>query len=234
MNFAASAVSTKPSAVNGQIRLTSRWERRYISAAKKTASKATPRRMFGFIKPRRITRNTSAATIRSGSPICLRPWLRNTTPPASKPRASSRTISTLVMLQIAVTNQPHPVFPDERAIARADQRLEFIPKFVEGRMGVKLRIAGGQPRDHPGDILLVYARVLQEAEDGQGVFDAKPAKDAPRPLGQQPENQRVAGAVEKISGNQPQIQPEEIAGESEMRDVPGARMAHQNPKDHGM
>src|SRR5207249_7188839 len=116
-------------------------------------SRTTPSRMLGLATPRRTTRRTAAAVTRSGSPICLRPRLRNTTPTDSRTSATSSTINILVMLQIPVTNQLHVVLFNQRTNPRADQSVEFILKFVERRMGVKLRIAGRQPRDEPANII---------------------------------------------------------------------------------
>src|SRR5438477_6947520 len=128
--------------------------------------------MLGLTAPRRTTRATSVAVSFSTSPICFRPRLRKTTPTASSTSAISSTIKTLVMSQILVANQPHVVLLNERTNPRADQGLEFVLKFIERRVGVKLGITGRQPRNEPGDIRLVHPRVLQQAEDGRGVFDA--------------------------------------------------------------
>jgi len=43
-------------------------------------------------------------------------------------------------------------------------RLELMLKFVERRMGVKLRIAVRQPRQQPQNVILIHMRILQQAE----------------------------------------------------------------------
>src|SRR5437879_4536556 len=101
-------------------------------------------------------------------------------------------------------------------------------------MGVKLRIARPQPRDEPGHIILVHAPVLQEAKDGRSMFDAEPAQNTPRARREQTEKQRMADPIEKMSGRQPQVQPEEIACQTKARDALVARVVHQNPEDDRM
>src|SRR5437867_4112471 len=178
--------------------------------------------MLGLTAPRRMTRATSVALSFSTSPICLSPRLRKTTPTASSTSAISSTIKTLVMSQILVTNQPHVVLLNKRTNPRADQGLEFVLKFIERRVGVKLRIPGRQPRNEPGDILPIHARVLQKAEDGAGVFDAALPQNGARSRRQQSENQRVTGAIKKSPRRQSQVQPEAVGGQPEMGDAPVA------------
>src|SRR5213082_357050 len=101
-------------------------------------------------------------------------------------------------------------------------------------MGVKLRITGRQPRDQTRDIVLIHARVLQQAEDSARVFDVELTEDPARFRSEQPEKQRVAGAIEKMAGGQPQVQPEKIARQPEMGDGPLASAAHQNSKHRRM
>src|SRR5207249_3595785 len=126
------------------------------------------------------------------------------TPTASSTSAISSTIKTLAISQILVTNQPHVVVLDKRANPRVDQGLEFVLKFIERRMGVKLRITGRQPGNEPGDIFPIHSCVLQQAEDGGGVFDAALPQHGARSRRQQPENQSVAGAIKESSRRQPQ------------------------------
>src|ERR1051326_8343961 len=227
MNFAARAVSTKPNAVRGQIRLTSRCDRRYSSAPKNTVSSATPSRRLGLAAPRRMMRPTSVALNLSTSPICFRPRLRKTTPTASSASASRRTVNTLVMSQILVTNQVHVVFLHQRTHSRADERVKFVPKFIERRMGVKLGIAGRQPRDQPGDVWLVHPTVLQQTKDSGGVPDSQRPQNGAGARREQPEDQRVSGSIQKTPGRQPPVQPEAVASETEMRDTPIPGAPHQ-------
>src|SRR3989442_7384208 len=188
--------------------------------------------MLGLTAPRRMTRATSVAESFSTSPICFNPRLRKTTPTASSTSAISSTNKTLVMSQILVTNQPHVVLLNQRSNPRADQGLEFTLKFIERRVGVKLRITGRQLRDEPGDVLPIHARVLQQAEDGGRVFDAALPQNGARSRRKQPENQRVAGAIKEFPRRQPPVQPETIGGQPEMRDTPVASASHQNSKNH--
>src|SRR2546430_7653071 len=95
-------------------------------------------------------------------------------------------------------------------------------------MGVKLRIARRQLRDEPSDIVLIHTRVLQQAEDGARVLDVELTEDPARFRSEQSEKQRVAGAIAKLAGGQPQVQPEKIARQPEMGDGPLASAAHQN------
>src|SRR6266542_7174698 len=94
-------------------------------------------------------------------------------------------------------------------------------------MGVKLRIAGRQLRNEPGDIGLVHARILQQAKNGDRVFDVELAKKPARARREQREDQSVTGAVKPISRRQPQVQSERITREPEMRDAPVTGVAHQ-------
>src|SRR2546427_6959476 len=101
-------------------------------------------------------------------------------------------------------------------------------------MGVKLRIAGRQPRDEPANIILVHAPVLQQAKDGARVPDVELTKNSPRFRREQSEKQRVAGAIAELAGGQPQVQPEKIARQPEMDDGPVASAAHQNREHRRM
>src|SRR5436190_21248027 len=145
--------------------------------------------MLGLTAPRRMIRGSSAAVNCSTLPICFSPRLRRTTPTASSTSAISRTIKTLVMSQILVANQPHVVLLNERTNPRVDQGLEFILKFIERRVGVKLRIAGRQPRNQPEHILRIHARVLQQTKNGGRVLDAALPQDRARARRQQSEDQ---------------------------------------------
>src|SRR6266542_7050952 len=188
--------------------------------------------MLGLTAPRRMTRATSVAVSFSTSTICFSPRLRKTTPTAASTSAISSTIKTLVMSQILVTNQPHVVLLNQGTDPRADQGLEFVLKFIERRVGVKLRITGRQLRNEPGDVLPIHARVLQKAEDGGRVFDAALPQNGARSRRKQPENQGVAGAIKEFPRRQSQVQPEAIGGQPETRDAPVAGAAHQNSKHH--
>src|SRR5438093_5500721 len=135
------------------------------------------------------------------------------------------------MLQIAVTNQLDALLLNERTNPRADQRAEFMLKFVERRVGVKLRITGRQSGKEPDEVILVHPSILQQPENSRGVFDPEPTEHGPRPRSQQSEHQGVARPVEEMARSQPQIQAEKIARQAEMRDVPVARALHQDAED---
>src|SRR6266545_8084905 len=98
-------------------------------------------------------------------------------------------------------------------------------------MGVKLRITRGQPRDQSREIPLIHARVLQQAEDSRSMPDATPAQGGAGARRQQRKDQRVTGAIEQMSRRQPQVQPEGITGEPQVRDAPVASVAHQYSED---
>ena len=55
--------------------------------------------------------------------------------------------------------------------ARADERVELMLKFVERRMRVKLGIAFRQFRQQFQNVILVHARILQQAESDLRVAD---------------------------------------------------------------
>src|SRR5581483_8421581 len=130
MNFAASVVSTNPSAVSGQMKLTSPCDINTSSVPKNTASKNTPSRMFGLVAPALTTRNTSAALMRSTWPTCLRPLLRYTTPTASNMRPTIKGVSSFAILQILVADELNAQPLHQVLHGWTDQGIKLVLKFI--------------------------------------------------------------------------------------------------------
>src|SRR5262249_42711133 len=101
-----------------------------------------------------MMRAISAALTCCTSPIWRNPWLKSTTPTASRMSASRRIPISLAMLQVLVANEFDAQFAQQHLDARADQRVKLMFKLIQRGMRVKLGIAGRQERQQPADIIL--------------------------------------------------------------------------------
>src|SRR5689334_21027751 len=152
--------------------------------------------MFPLAAPFPMMRPISRTLIVCTSPICFSPLLRNTTPTASTHSAKIRMMSILVMLQIPVTNEPDAELVHALSDARADQRVKFVPKFIERRMRVKLGIAGRQQREQFQNVGFVHVRVLQQAKNPVRVAEVVATKTGLREPRETEIDRRVRGPVQ--------------------------------------
>src|ERR1700690_67862 len=138
-NCAASVVMMKLTAVRGQTKLTSRWPSRYCSWMKKIVSSSRPDSTFLLVNqlPTRVRTffQTGRVALRSVylSEISLMPFFRAMTPKASKAKAMRRMIRNFAISQILVMYQFDAEFFDQLLHARADEGVQFVLKFIEGR-----------------------------------------------------------------------------------------------------
>src|SRR5208282_1015982 len=147
------------------------------------------------------------------------PFLRKTTPAASKTSPMSSTRSNLAISQILVANQFDARLPNLFPHAGTDQGVKLIPKFVKRRMGVKLRIARGELRKQPSDEGLVHASVLQQSENNIGVPDIEAGQGRPGARRQRVKNGNVKRAISNMPGGQAQVQPKRIEGQAQALDA---------------
>ena len=109
------------------------------------------------------------------------------------------------MLEILVANELDAKLFNALPNARANQSIELILKFVEGRMGVKLGIAGGQMQKQIGDVGLIHARVLQQAKDSARVAPAESPENGPDPGREWMKEKGMKRTIDKMARGQTKI-----------------------------
>src|ERR1051325_327978 len=103
------------------------------------------------------------------------------------------------LLQVLVTDELEAEGFDLAQDAGADEGVEFILEFIEGGVGVKLGIAGGQSREQAQKVGLINARVLQQAEHPVGVADATAGQHRACPKREQMKNGGVQRAIAQMA-----------------------------------
>src|SRR5688572_18635834 len=133
------------------------------------ASSATPKRILRFVAPLSTIGMMFTSVTSRPLQMTSMPCLSTTMPAASQIKPTIRMMMILVISQILVTNQLNVLVAHELFHGRTDERFELVLKLIKGRVRVKFGIARGQQRQKARDIMLVDARVLEQAEDVGGV-----------------------------------------------------------------
>ena len=110
--------------------------------------------------------------------------------------------------------------------ARADQGVKLILKFIEGRMGVKLRITVRQSGEQPGNEGLIHASILEKSKDDASVADTELAEDGPGARRKRMMNQRVKSAIPPMARGEARVEPKGIEGEPEALNAEGRGIGH--------
>src|SRR5260221_5577115 len=220
--------------------MTSRWPSRYCSRTKKMVSSSRPNRTFLFVNQLPTSCSTffhcGRAALRSVyfSPISLMPFFKAMTPNASKAKAMRRMIKIFVISQILVANQLDAELLDQFLHTRTDQGVEFMPKLVQRRMGVKLGIAVRRIEQHIQTIFLVHERILQQAERDLRVLDAAPAERFAGTAGKPFLDRRVRNAVKPASSSHAPAACETITREPQVTGAERVCILQQDFKNNGM
>ena len=90
-----------------------------------------------------------------------------------------------------------------------------MAKFVERGVRVKLRVAARQHGQEAGEVALVHAGVLQQAEDAVGGADFRVGEAATRAGGQAAEDECVAGPVKPLTASEAEVQGEWVVGDAQ-------------------
>src|ERR1039458_9899124 len=125
------------------------------------------------------------------SRMCVMPFFSRMTPVDSNTSPTSKIKSSFVIncsgglrpsrlqigahtapLQVLITNQFDAELSHQVLHAWTDEGIEFMLKFVERRMRVKLGIAGRQFGQQFQNVFFVHARILQQAKRDLRVLDA--------------------------------------------------------------
>ena len=147
-NRAATVVKTKPSAVSGQMKLTSPCLLGHEDEQRPEENrlrKKRPGECWRLVAPLLMTRTISATLTFPHLLKLFQPLAQiHHAHRLEEEAAINNKISSLVMLQILVPDELDVQARDQRLHLRTGQSVKFGSKFIQRRVRVKLRIARGQ------------------------------------------------------------------------------------------
>src|SRR5262245_34154781 len=147
------------------------------------------------------------------------PFFKSTTPVDSKTRPINRMKSSLNISQVLVTNQFNTKLADQSVDLRTDERIKLMPKLLERRMRVKLRIASRQNAEQFQHVRFVHARVFQQTKNALSVADVFAPKACLCEPAKGKKNDRVRRTIQPAASGEERVHPKRLASQAHVADA---------------